>query len=218
MKNIKSFIDGIIKKRKTFIFVSLHFDDAVFSAGGLIYYLSSKKSKVEVIKVFTKATPPPYTLSAKRNLRLNGFSDALKLYKEREEEDRRVFRYLGVKVHNLGINEVLYRKKKSVKGLYINQIFPEFNHLYPTYFGHITKGKESKKDEELISNLRFTINNIVVNNKSDVFCPLANASHVDHVIVNTTCSQLFSNLIYWEDYPYNTKINIIQINNSKTIL
>ena len=205
MKDFKQIVNENIKKKKTFVFVSPHFDDAVYSAGGLISYLSEIKAKVEIINVFTKADKPPYTLSAKHNLHMSGFSDAQELYKVREKEDRAVLRKLGVKLHNLGFKEALYRKNNNKINPLFAKILPELIHIYPSYRFHILKGVVSKKDKNLMDNIsEFLAKN--VDRNSIVFCPLSQSSHTDHEIVKRICQKIFGkNLIYWQDYPYNLK-------------
>ena len=203
MKDFKQIINENIKKKKNFVFVSPHFDDAVYSAGGLIYYLSSRKAKVEIINVFTKADKSPYTLSTKRNLHMSGFSDAQKLYKEREIEDSAVLGKLNVKIHNLGFIEALYRRKTRVKKSLLGRLLPEAEHIYPTYRGHIIRGVVSGEDIILTTKIKKKIEKIIDKRRTVVFCPLANSLHVDHEIVKKVCGDIFDEVFYWEDFPYN---------------
>ena len=203
MVDFKTFIDTNIKDKKTFIFVSPHFDDAVFSAGGLLYYLYKNKAKLKVVNVFTKASSPPYTFSARRNLRLSKFSSAIDLYKVREKEDSETLRKLNVKIYNLGFCDALFRKKSLVNKSASRRIFPEMMHVYPIYVFHLTRGVISKEDRNLLNEIEIKLKRIVNKSNVIVFCPLAYKSHIDHVIVNKICRELRKDLVLWEDFPYN---------------
>src|SRR5260221_14357797 len=93
----------IISKKIPCVFVSPHFDDAVLSCGTLLTKLSGK-TDITVINVFTKAHGKPYTLSARKNLIDSGkYSDADKLFGDREQEDKKALSKLSVKISNLGL-------------------------------------------------------------------------------------------------------------------
>lgn len=210
------FMDKSIQEKKKFVFISPHLDDVVFSTGGLISYLSKRKAKMEVINVFTKADSPPYTLSAKRNLRLCGFSDARCLYKERQKEDNVILKKLGVKVQNLGFIEALYRKKNFIKSSF-SRLIPETVHLYPTFYFHIVKGVIAKKDKLLQKRIIKKLKKVVSKKSSVVLCPLGNGSHVDHIVTRNACKKVFEEIIYWRDCPYEYRNNIDEFINKNNL-
>jgi len=49
-----------------------------------------------------------------------------------------------------------------------------------------------------------------------VFCPLAEDSHVDHIIVREACLKNFDRVIMWSDFPYNVR-NMKDTNNAGSI-
>lgn len=199
MKN--SLIDRIITRKKKCYFISPHLDDAVLSAGALIAYLA-EYTDVTVVNVFTKAGVPPYTLSAKQYLKICGFEDAEKLFSLRKKEDMQMLSNLGVRTLYLDLIDALWRRKKHPG--FLQKMFeervPEVSHVYPTYRFNITSGKISVYDTTY-AYLKKKLQNIDI--KSIIFCPAAIDNHVDHVIVRNICRELFPNIIYWSDFPYN---------------
>ena len=205
----------IINEKIPCYFISPHLDDAIFSAGGLINYLSDK-TKVEILTVFTEAGPKPYTRFSKKFMKACGFSDADIFFQARRKEDRQICQSLGIGYQHLNFTDVAWRKKQYPNFLEktLGAFVPEFLHLYPLGRNFMS-GKVVKEDKDMISNIKKTINKyqLIVNNFV-VFSPLAIGNHVDHVIVRDICKELFSaNLIYWTDYPYinwgNTKQSFI---------
>lgn len=197
------FISSLINGEKTCYFISPHFDDAVFSAGLLMRYLS-KKTKVVVVNIFTKADKKPYTLSAKTFLKQCSYSDADKLFTDREKEDAAVLQNLVNKVINLGFVDALWRKKKqqTLLSKILGRI-PELNMVYPTYLFHIKRGKVAKQDEDLMHMIGKKLHEIIIPANSVIFCPFAIGNHIDHVITRIVCEREFSDIIYWSDFPYN---------------
>jgi len=196
-------LSGLLKDKKTLYFISPHFDDAFLSAGNLIINLA-EKFEIIVINVFTEGSKPPYTFSAKKFLKACGAKNAIDLYRIRKEEDERVYKKLGIKSLNLGYPDAIFRKKQNIK--FYQRIIPELSHVYPTYKFHITKNEPSKKDRVIIESIERDLRTIV--SKSEevlIFCPLADGSHVDHLIVKNVCKKLFDNVIYWSDATYNKK-------------
>lgn len=207
---IDSLIETIIKEKKTCYFISPHFDDAVFSAGSLISYLSTK-TKVAVVNVFTKSGEKPYTLSAKVYLKQCSYSDANELFINRETEDALVLNRLGGKVINLGFVDALWRRKPPA-GI-LSQTFrniAELQVIYPTYRFHILKGKVAKQDDETIVQIQKKLSETIDPATSVIFCPFGIGNHIDHVITRIACEKQFPQVIYWSDFPYNlhTKVDI----------
>lgn len=203
-------IEDIIKNNIHLFFISPHLDDAIFSAGGLISYLSSKTS-ITIINVFTSYGDGRNTLSAKAYLKQCHSTNAQRLFKIRLREDKTVFSKLNLQVINLGFTDALWRKVKrsgAVKSG-LGKIIPEFNNLYPTYRFHIISGKIHREDSILEDRLKDRLKAITRKNKGSyiTFCPLGFGYHVDHLIVRNACEKIFvNNLVYWSDLPYLLKL------------
>lgn len=199
MKN--NLIKEIIERKFDCLIVSPHHDDAVLSCGELLAQLKGKTA-VTVINVFTSAHGKPYTLSEKQFLKASGSSDALALYEERENEDKKILSQLGVSIINLGFEDALFRRK--IRRTFLGRLLSEFDHVYPTYRWHLLKGL-SRNDisaKELKKKLL-----PYKNKKTLVFAPYAIGDHVDHLIVRNVCEELFDNLILYSDFPYNVRLN-----------
>jgi LmbE family N-acetylglucosaminyl deacetylase len=195
MKNTS--FQKLIKKHDNFIFVSPHLDDAVFSAGGLMDYLHKKNKNIKVINVFTKAGTKPYTFSVKKFLKLCGYDSAVELFKDRIKEDKLVLKKVGAKIVNLGFTDALWRKKGN------NSPIAELDYIYPIFKLTIARGFISRHDDKMVSKIKTDlIKNIKPNKNVIIFCPAGIGRHTDHLIVRNAVSELFKNVVYWQDYPY----------------
>jgi len=196
-----NFVDKIIKNKTECIFISPHFDDAILSCGDLLRQLAGK-TKISIINVFTTAHSGPYTFSARKFLLDSGnYTDATKLFNAREIEDRVVLEKLRITQINLGLQDGLFRKRKTYK--HITKLLPELQHEYPTYKWHLTK-KISKNDsalEELPRLLKkYTVENVIF------FAPYGIGNHVDHIITRLACEKTFAHLVLYSDFPYNSRL------------
>lgn len=200
-------IQKIIADKIPCYFVSPHLDDAMFSAGGLIAYLSSR-TRVEVITVFTNASPRPYTFSATQFLKQCAYADADTLFADRRNEDKNACAIIGVTSVHLGHTDALWRKVSSpgILRRMLSRILPEFLHAYPTYRLHIIRGGVSRHDKPLSMVLSEELKRIIGADKDyALFCPLAVRSHIDHVLVRDACLAVFAKerVMLWKDFPYN---------------
>lgn len=190
-----------IKKHNIFI-VSPHPDDAVLSTGMMLLTLKKPKN-VTVINCFTKASSAPYTLSARKFLRDCGlYSDGNKLYAKRLREDKEALSRLGVKIINLGLEEALFRKNNN-RGI-IGKIIPELAHVYPTYKWHV--GKSISPADNAPAELKRKLVKYADKN-AYYFVPLSIGNHVDHQIVRKVSEEVFTNIIFYSDFPYNVQLN-----------
>lgn len=198
----KNLLDKIISTKTKCYFISPHFDDAVLSAGSLLLRLS-KTNQITIVNVFTKASEKPYTSSAKRFIGSCRYKDADLLFNDREKEDAKVLKNKNIKIINLGYIDAIFRKKQQLNILekLWSRLIPEISHIYPIYKYSVNKGKISRYDNSLLKEIKTSLNEII-KDKAIVFCPLAVGKHIDHVIINKVCSNLFSNCIYWIDFPY----------------
>lgn len=199
MKN--DLVKEILNKKLNCIFVSPHNDDAVLSSGGLLLQLAGK-THITVVNVFTLAHAKPYTLSAKQFLKASGYSDAVALYNERKKEDKKVLSPFPISIIDLGLEDALFRKKKT--GTLLSKFIPEFDHVYPTYRWHVLNG--IAKDDYAVSLLKSKLQQFK-NKKNLIFAPYGIGNHVDHLIVRKVCEELFDNVLLYSDYPYNVRKN-----------
>lgn len=202
---MENLIKEIIKSKKEVVFFSAHFDDAALSCSELISILTKRNIKVTVVNCFTNAHKGPYTFSGKKFLKISGdYMDATVFYRDREEEDRKALEFLGVKrIINLSLEDGLFRRNKNSN--FIGKLIPEFSHIYPFFkffiTGNILKSDFAQKD--LIKKIRTQ-----KFRNSYIFAPLAIGNHVDHQITRNSVEKIFKEIIYYSDFPYNTKKQI----------
>lgn len=187
----------ILKNKRIYI-ISPHQDDAVLSCGGLMAQLSGK-ADITVVNLFTNGNKGPYTLSAKRFLNMLKEPDAVRLFEKRKLEDKTVLTKLKAKIINLDLEDAMFRRKNvSV----IGKIVPEFDHVYPTYRWHFSKG--ISKIDYALADVEERLKKIV---KSDdiVLAPYGIGGHVDHMIARRVCEKNFKSVILYSDFPYNVR-------------
>ncbi len=163
-------LTNLLNNNTRLFFISPHLDDAILSAGGLIYDLKDN-NKIKIITVFTKGD---------------------KFFVDRKMEDKKVCQYLGVNYLHLGFKDALWRKTyNSIKNIFSKKI------------------NSTKEEAELEKIIIKKLKKIIKNTKNTIiFAPLSIGNHIDHRIINKICRENFTNVIYWEDYPYNLKLNL----------
>lgn len=208
-KQFKFIIKNVVAKNTHCYFISPHLDDAALSAGSLISYLTSKKVPVTVVNVFTKAHKNPSTFSVKAYLRQCGYRDAKDLFAQRRNEDKWLFKDIGVEVVNLGFVDAMWRKKeiKNYAVKLLGRYIPEVNHIYPTFRFHSFTGNISKYDEALKKSLETKLLKVTEGKESFVFCPVGIGHYIDHIIVRNVCSTIFKKPIYWSDFNYSMEFS-----------
>lgn len=217
---INEIIEKIIKEEIPCYFISPHLDDAVFSAGGLLAFLACK-TKITLITVFTEASGPPYTLSSKIFLtKCGGFHSAFDLFEKRRLEDKAACCELKANMIHLGFVDGFFRKKRKDIAMMnvFDRIIPELNHVYPIYRLNIVSGKISQFDKATMFEIEKRLESIKnIMRPGFVFCPRGTGGHVDHILVRDICKKIFTNLIFWDDFPYNirknSKIRFVKKNN-----
>lgn len=191
-------LSELIRNKKVYI-ISPHFDDAALSCYRLMSEIPDAK-QIVVINIFTKGSRKPYTFSAKKNLKdSGGYRNAIALYKQRTQEDKRALSSMRVLSVNLGIPEALFRKKR--RNSILGRLIPEMNHYYPTYRWHVVK--KVHPNDPAISQLKKKLRTFT-KEKALFIVPFGIGNHADHLIARTACAQLCKNIVYYADFPYNT--------------
>ncbi|OGG27277.1 hypothetical protein A3A59_04945, partial [Candidatus Gottesmanbacteria bacterium RIFCSPLOWO2_01_FULL_42_10] len=173
-------------------FISPHLDDAILSAGGLISYLANK-TDVHILTVFTEASSPPFTRFCRKFMQVSGYTDAYKFFRDRRNEDQKVFRTLHAKCKHLGFVDAAWRKKSGPRKArkFLGQFLPEVLYLYPRN-RNFRSGRIVKEDWKLMLEIENALKNYVPSTQDKVvFAPLAIGNHVDHVIVRDVCAKMY---------------------------
>jgi LmbE family N-acetylglucosaminyl deacetylase len=167
------------------IYISPHLDDAVLSAGGLIYEQARSGTPVEIWTLMC-GYPPPGEFSPYAELlhKQWGFSSADETVRKRQEEDRRAAAVLGAQAVHFDFLDCIYRRGSNGEWLYSDFSLPPHPGdagLPDQIAGTITA--RLQPDDVLV-------------------CQLAVGSHVDHVLVRQGAERVGRPLLYAIDIPY----------------
>lgn len=186
----------------THLFLSPHFDDAVYSCGGLIHQLTRAGQRAHVITLMAGEPlgPPPDTpilrdLAARWSLHGNPVA-------ARAAEDRAALDRLGATYTHLGIPDCIYRTADNVA-------------LYPTeaaLWDHVHPDDDAAAH---LNSLTDMITPSVGAATTTVYAPLAVGGHVDHLIVNRWAVRLARSnahlrLRFYTDFPYLRQADAVQ--------
>lgn len=168
------------------IYLSPHLDDAVLSAGGLIYEQTRSGIPVE-IWTFMCGYPPGGEFSPFAELQHSqwGFSSAEETVRARREEDRRAAAVVGAQVVHFDFLDCIYRRGSNGDWLYSDISVPPH-----------------AEDADIPDQIARTISARL--EQDDVLvCQLSVGSHVDHVLVRQGAELLVEQpLLYDIDIPY----------------
>lgn len=167
------------------IYVSPHLDDAVLSAGGLIYDQVQSGIPVEIWTILA-GYPPEGELSPFAQLQhyMWGFPSATEAIRARREEDRNAAAVIGAKIVHFDFLDCIYRRGSNGEWLYDDINVPS----------HPEDASLPARIAEAIR-MRLQPDDILV-------CQLAVGSHVDHVLVRQGVEETGLPLLYDIDIPY----------------
>lgn len=173
-----------------YIYLSPHFDDAIYSCGGTIYGQVRAGDEALVITVFgAGASDMPLSPLAQRLHAQWGVGvDAVS---HRAAEDRRAAQVVGAKIEQWDFLDALYRGNDS-----------GFNYsAYEQLFG-----ERHPLDNSLVEQIGARLLDFAHRNSDAVYlAPLGVGSHVDHFIVREAAEKLLEHNIqlqFYEDQPY----------------
>ncbi len=167
------------------IYLSPHLDDAVFSAGGLIYEQAQAGLPVE-IWTFMCGYPPEGNVSPFAQLLHAqwGFSSAAETVRMRREEDEEAAGLLGATPRHFDFFDCIYRRGADGEWLYWDIFAPP----------HPEDAWIPPKIAQTITG-RLHPDDVLV-------CQLSLGSHVDHVLVRQGAELVGRPLLYDIDMPY----------------
>jgi LmbE family N-acetylglucosaminyl deacetylase len=167
------------------IYLSPHLDDAVLSAGGLIYEQARSGIPVEIWTFMCGFAPEEDVSSFAELLHTQwGFSSAEETTRKRREEDRKAAAILGASVVHFDFLDCIYRRGANGEWLYSEVFVPPRTEdaAIPTQIAK-TISARIRPDDVLV-------------------CQLSVGSHVDHVLVRQGAEFLGRSLLYDVDIPY----------------
>jgi LmbE family N-acetylglucosaminyl deacetylase len=167
------------------IYLSPHLDDAVLSAGGLIYEQAQSGIPVE-IWTFMCGYPPAGALSPFAELLHSqwGFASAEETVSLRREEDKAAAAIVGADVVHFDFLDCIYRRGANGDWLYLDISVPP----------HADEADLPRQIAETIS-ARLLPDDVLV-------AQLSVGSHVDHVLTRQAAELLGRPLLYDIDVPY----------------
>ena len=170
------------------IYLSPHLDDAVLSAGGLIYEQTKSGLPVEIWTLMCGFPPDPpegeYSSFAQLQHTQWGFSSAQEGIRIRREEDQRAGSRVGASVVHFDFLDCIYRGGANGEWLYYDISTPP-----------------RQEDAEIPAQIAEAVSTHL---KADdvLVCQLSVGSHVDHILVRQAAELLRRPLLYDVDIPY----------------
>jgi len=170
------------------IFLSPHLDDAVFSCGGLISYLSDNGVSVEIWTVFSDQMEDARQLTDYARTLHNRWGTGDHPYVLRKQEDANACRTVGARQHHLGYLDCIYRFIPGSREPVV---------LSDAELQGTVKPQEQPFIEKIARDLKTRITELTV-----WVCPLSLGSHVDHQITRKAAEMTGKLMLYYADLPY----------------
>ena len=167
------------------IYLSPHLDDAVLTAGGLIYEQTKSGAPVEIWTCMCGyPSEGEYSPFAELLHMQWGFASAQESVRLRRQEDRNAAARVGAGVLHFDFLDCIYRRGANGDWLYDDIYVPPH-----------------EDDADLISRIAEAVSARL--RRDDVLvCQLSVGSHVDHVLVRQAAELLRRPLLYAADIPY----------------
>ena len=167
------------------IYISPHLDDAVLSAGGLLYDQTQSGIPVEIWTVVCGFPKTTRLSDYARSLHASwGIDSAHEVASTRRKEDERGAEIVGARPVHFDVPDCIYRLGPDDEFLYDNIFVPphEFESQFPAQIAGMLSS-QLKEDDVIL-------------------CQLAVGGHVDHVLVRRGVELLGRPLLYVADIPY----------------
>lgn len=175
------------KLRNNIVVLSPHLDDAAFSCCDHILKWKNEGFNVTIVTIFSSFGTSKDNQCIIKTIQKHGFA-SLRLYeKQRQNEDTRAMKAIGVSWKQAGFIDGAFRTING-KTLYSKKNL---------YRGYITNEDRAiiKSVQELLRTFQ-SIDKIV--------CPFGIGNHIDHMITRTEAEKTFENtkILYYADIPY----------------
>jgi LmbE family N-acetylglucosaminyl deacetylase len=167
------------------IYLSPHLDDAVLSAGGLIYEQARLGIPVEIWTFMCGYAPDEAVSPFAQLLQAQwGFSSAEETTRKRREEDKQAAAALGASTRHFDFLDCIYRRGADGEWLYSDVFTAPHPEDAPIPFQIAAQINTHLQAEDVL------------------VCQLSVGSHVDHVLVRQGAELLERSLRYDIDVPY----------------
>lgn len=175
------------------VFLSPHYDDAVYSCGGTIHQLTQRGEPVLIVTVMGGAPPdPPPNTPIVRDLhqRWAAGDDPIA---ERQREDKQAAALLGAQVMHWDIPDCVYRVSTTGEALH-----PTEGTLWHTIHPH----------DPATTRLQQTA--IPHAQTAQVYAPMGVGGHVDHLVVRAWAQTQSDDVIFYPEYPYTEQAGAVE--------
>jgi LmbE family N-acetylglucosaminyl deacetylase len=172
----------------TWIYLSPHFDDVIFSCGGLIWEQTLRRERVEIWTVCAGDIPDGEVSPFARSLHTR-WQVGAEVIRKRKAEDRAACKVVNATPRYFPIPDCIYRLAPGTPA--------EF--LYPseeTLFGELHPA-----DQGLVTELANDLATALPM-EARLVCPLALGNHVDHQLTRQAAEAYGGIYAYYPDYPY----------------
>jgi LmbE family N-acetylglucosaminyl deacetylase len=169
------------------LYLSPHFDDAVFSCGGRIWRQAQSGERVKVVTVFGGAPDPASPLSPYAR-ELHARWGGLEAVQQRRAEDVEALAFLGTEPIHWPYLDCIYRRA------------PEGD--FPYASEEALWGDVHPSEAALIEELAHRIRALPLASGGRLYAPLGIGDHVDHRIVRRAAEGSGQPLTCYEDFPY----------------
>ncbi len=169
-----------------YLFLSPHFDDVVFSCGGLIWELQQQGNSVEIWTI-CGGTPDSNQLSlfaSQLHKRWGTATDAVRI---RQKEDRQALNILGISSHTFAIPDCIYRHTDDGTFYYTSE---------ESLFGEV-----DLREKTLINRLAEEITPFI-SPDIQLIAPIGIGNHVDHQLTRQAAQVAGAHLWYYAEVPY----------------
>jgi LmbE family N-acetylglucosaminyl deacetylase len=167
------------------IYISPHLDDAVLSAGGLIYEQTSAGTDVEIWTLMCGFPPGEEFSPFAQVLHYTwGIPATIEGISARRAEDVKAASIVGAKAVHFDFLDCIYRRGKNGDWLYSNVFVPPH-----------------EDDEDLPARMAESISACLQPN-DQLVCQFGLGSHLDHVLVRRAVQLLQRPILYDVDIPY----------------
>jgi LmbE family N-acetylglucosaminyl deacetylase len=168
------------------IFISPHLDDAILSAGGLIYERTCAGDAVEIWTLVCGFPPVGESSPLAQALHAQwGFRSAHDAIYSRRAEDQQAAAVVGALIHHYDFLDSIYRRNSAGEWLYPQNTFIPIH------------GDDNNLPDIMTSAIAERLQP-----DDEIVCPLALGGHVDHVLVRRAVENLRRPLWYYADFPY----------------
>jgi LmbE family N-acetylglucosaminyl deacetylase len=175
----------MVKMPMRWIYISPHLDDAVLSAGGLIYEQTRAGMDVDIWTLLC-GFPPTEELSPFAQLLHQrwGIPTAAEATTARRAEDAKAAKIVGAKTVHFDFLDCIYRRGTNGSWLYSDIFVPPHEE---------DKNLPAQMAESISARLKPT---------DQLVCQLGLGSHIDHVLVRRAVELLQRPILYYADIPY----------------